>query len=126
MAKKSPAAEELTFEQALERLEQIAQALDDGNLGLDESLRYYEEGVKRLKACHSLLEKAERKIELLSGVDADGNPISQPFDDESTSSLEEKAETRSRRRSAPSTASVRGKTSAGEQEDRLDEPPRLF
>ena len=42
-------------------------------LGLGESLACYEEGVKLLKLCYNLLEQAERKIELLSGVDAEGN-----------------------------------------------------
>ena len=124
MSKNSPPDDELSFEQALARLEQIALSLEDGNLGLDESLQCYEEGVKRLKTCHRLLEQAERKIELLSGVDSEGNPITQPFDDEA-STLEEKAETRSRRRSSSAPRVRKGK-STDDEEDRLDEPPRLF
>jgi exodeoxyribonuclease VII small subunit len=124
MAKNNSAETELSFEQALARLEQIARDLEDGNLGLEESLTCYEEGVKRLKTCHRMLAQAERKIELLSGVDAQGNPITQPFDDEATT-LEEKAEGRSRRRSS-STARVRGEKKTDDTDDRLDEPPRLF
>jgi exodeoxyribonuclease VII small subunit len=44
-----------------------------------------------------VLQKAQRKIELVTGVDAEGNPISVPLDD-SDRSLEEKAKTPSRRR----------------------------
>jgi exodeoxyribonuclease VII small subunit len=53
-----------------------------------------------LKQCFGLLEGAERKIELLSGLDAAGNPVAVPFDDESSLARDEKKETRSRRRSA--------------------------
>ena len=42
--------------------------------GLNESLERYEEGVKLLRQSYELLQRAERRIELLSGVDAEGNP----------------------------------------------------
>ena len=105
MAKKkadpsSPEPEELSFEQSLEKLEQIVRELEDGQLGLSESLERYEEGVKHLRLCYRLLETAERKIELLSGIDAQGNPITEPFDDAELS-LDEKAAARSQRRSHP-------------------------
>ena len=87
MAKKSTkdeTGEILTFEQSLERLEEIVHLLEEGDLGLGEAIERYEEGVKLLRQSYELLERAERKIELLSGVDADGNPITQPFDDTAT------------------------------------------
>ena len=93
------AAADLSFEQALQRLQAIVQELEQGELGLDKALERYEEGVRLLRRCHDALEKAERKIELLSGVDAEGRPISAPLDDASVP-LEEKARERSRRRSA--------------------------
>ena len=89
-----------TFEQSLERLEDIVHQLEDGQLGLSESLERYEEGVRHLKLCHQALESAERKIELLAGVDADGNPVTEPFDDQDLT-LDEKAASRTRRRSRP-------------------------
>jgi exodeoxyribonuclease VII small subunit len=118
-----------SFEQALQRLEQIVQQLEDGRTDLGASLAGYEEGVKLLRQCHGLLERAERRIELLSGVDADGKPTTQPFDDEATISLEEKAQTRSKRRStkksAPSeVADVGNSATAGP--DSVDEPNTLF
>jgi exodeoxyribonuclease VII small subunit len=73
-----------TFEQSLARLEEIVHQLEEGNLGLEDSLARYEEGMKLLRQAYELLQKAERKIELLSGVDAGGNPITQPFDDTAT------------------------------------------
>jgi exodeoxyribonuclease VII small subunit len=92
------------FEAALERLELIVRDLEDGELGLDQSLERYEEGVKYLKFCHQKLKDTEQKIELLTGVDAEGNPVTVPFDDPA-SSLEEKQEARTKRRSRPTKAS---------------------
>ena len=57
--------------------------------------------MKHLKSCHGLLELAERKIELLSGVDADGNPVTKPFDEQEFASLEERAAARGKRRTQP-------------------------
>ena len=54
--------------------------------------------MQRLKRCHTQLEAAERRIELLSGVDADGNPVTEPFDD--TPSAAESGPSRSKKRSA--------------------------
>jgi len=97
---KSTEAEQPTFEQSLEKLEQVVQQLEEGQLGLSESLQQYEEGVKHLRQCYGALEVAERKIEVLAGVDADGNPITEPFDDAELS-LDEKAASRTQRRSRP-------------------------
>ncbi len=88
-----------TFEEALGQLQAIVQELEEGEIGLDEALAQYEQGVKLLRHCHELLKRAERRIELLTGVDADSNPITTALDDTFTS-LDEKARERSRRRSA--------------------------
>jgi len=101
---KSSAKAPANFEAALEQLEQIVRDLEDGELGLDQSLERYEQGVKHLKFCHQKLKDTEQKIELLTGVDAEGNPVSVPFDD-ATGSLEEKQESRSKRRSRPASES---------------------
>lgn len=88
------------FEESLEELEVLVRRLEDGRLGLSESLECYEQGVKRLKTCYLALEKAERKIELLAGVDSEGNPITEPLDDTELT-LQQKADSRSKRRSQP-------------------------
>jgi exodeoxyribonuclease VII small subunit len=119
MAKKptaDPASEPLSFEDALRRLEEIVEDMEEGQLGLNESLARYEEGVTLLRQSYELLQKAERKIELLSGVDADGNPITKPFDDTATFEQAEPSKTRSRRRSASNT-SEREKPSLFEEDD---------
>jgi len=81
-------AEGPRFEEALERLEAIVHRLEEGELGLDEALKQYEEGVGLLRRSYELLKQAERRIELLSGVDAEGNPIAEPFDDQATFAAE--------------------------------------
>ena len=57
-------------------------------------------GVEEELGARDPLGGAERKIELLSGFDAAGNPVAVPFDDESSAARDEKGEARSRRRSA--------------------------
>jgi exodeoxyribonuclease VII small subunit len=84
----------LSFEQSLKRLEEIVHLLEEGELGLNEALERYEEGVKLLRQSYDLLQRAERRIELLSGVDAEGNPITQPFDDSATANIDEKSKRR--------------------------------
>ncbi len=86
-----------SFEEAVGRLETIVRDLEDGETGLDESLARYEEGVRLLRRCYEMLERAERKIALLSGVDADGNPITTPVA-EGDASGEETSPGRKRRR----------------------------
>jgi exodeoxyribonuclease VII small subunit len=122
--KKSTSREECvgTFEESLVELEKIVAELESGKLGLSDALARYEEGVKHLKGCQRLLEMAERKIELLSGVDADGNPITEPFKDSDDDSLEAKATARAGRRTSVSKPSAR----AGMRDDDIDERPRLF
>lgn len=99
----TPAESPLSFEEAAERLEKVVHELEEGSLGLDESLARFEEGIALLRRCHELLQRAERRIEMLTGVDAQGNPITTPLDDAALS-LDQKAEHRSRRRSAPGAA----------------------
>ena len=97
---------EVDFESAMELLEQIVSDLEGGQLGLNDSLARYEEGVRHLKRCFELLSRAEKRIAILTGVDADGNPVTEPFDDEHDG-LDQKAASRSRRRTAAKPANKR-------------------
>ncbi|MCX5799855.1 MAG: exodeoxyribonuclease VII small subunit [Candidatus Eisenbacteria bacterium] len=54
-----------TFEQALERLEEIVDALERGNVSLEKSVAYFEEGTKLIKECTQRLNGAEAKIQKL-------------------------------------------------------------
>jgi exodeoxyribonuclease VII small subunit len=98
VANKTSTEEPTSFEESLEKLEQVVRQLEDGQLGLSESLAQYEEGVRHLKHCHRALAAAERKIELLTAVDEAGNAKTEPFGDEDLAA-EQKTKSRSSRRS---------------------------
>lgn len=55
----------MTFEAAMERLEEIAQLLESGTEGLDASLKLYEEGVSLIRLCTEKLETAEQSVKIL-------------------------------------------------------------
>lgn len=55
----------LTFEQAYEQLEKIAEKLNSSEVPLDEALKLYEEGIKLSNYCAKALENAKQKIETL-------------------------------------------------------------
>ncbi|HEX4412875.1 MAG TPA: exodeoxyribonuclease VII, partial [Lacipirellulaceae bacterium] len=69
------------------------------------------------------LESAERRIELLSGVDAEGNPITKPFDEGDVETIEGKAASRGARRTSTSKSTSMKITL---RDDDMDDPPRLF
>jgi exodeoxyribonuclease VII small subunit len=70
---------ELTFEQSLTELEKIVDALERGDLGLEEALAHYERGVTLLRRCHQLLERAQRRVSELLGLNESGEPTLRPF-----------------------------------------------
>ena len=53
---------ELSFEEGLEKLEEFVAQLDDGDLSLEESISYYEIGIKLKSHCEKLLKTPELKI----------------------------------------------------------------
>lgn len=55
----------ITFEAAMERLEEITRLLEAGAEGLDESLKLYEEGVSLIRLCTQKLESAEQSVKIL-------------------------------------------------------------
>jgi exodeoxyribonuclease VII small subunit len=58
----------LLFEEALNRLEEIAEQLERGDIKLDEMLKIYEEGSQLINFCSAKLKDAEGKIKKLSGT----------------------------------------------------------
>ncbi|MBC8382588.1 MAG: exodeoxyribonuclease VII small subunit [Candidatus Cloacimonetes bacterium] len=64
---------EIKFEKALERLQEIVEKLEEGNIDIEKSLEFYEEGIGLIKQCSSKLKKIENKIALLNETDDDEN-----------------------------------------------------
>ncbi|WP_078810445.1 exodeoxyribonuclease VII small subunit [Selenihalanaerobacter shriftii] len=64
--------DELSFEDALEELEEIVDKLEVGELGLEESLTEFEEGIKLSKFCSQTLQEVEEKIEIIINNEVDG------------------------------------------------------
>ena len=66
-----PAQEEVTFEEALQRLDAIVHELEEGTLPLDDAIARFEAGLRLLKACRARLDSAELRVrELLAQDDA--------------------------------------------------------
>lgn len=71
----------LTFEQALENLEEIVSAIEAGEIGLEESIAKYAEGIKLIKHCRGVLDAAEKKIQLLTAAEDDTLEVSGELDE---------------------------------------------
>jgi exodeoxyribonuclease VII small subunit len=67
------------FESALQRLEEIVKRLESGDLPLASALELFEEGVTLSRFCHTKLEEAERKVEILVKK-SDGTMERTPFE----------------------------------------------
>lgn len=71
--------ENLKFEKAMEKLEEILSSLEGGNLSLDEALEAYDEALKLVKVCNSRLSDAEARVKMLV-KSSDGTVSDCPFD----------------------------------------------
>ena len=71
---------EKSFEQALGRLEELVRILESGEMGLDDSLLLFEEGVSLVRFCTERLDSAEQTVKILM-KNAEGY-TEEPFDTE--------------------------------------------
>ncbi len=62
-------AEKKSFEQTMEELEQVVEALEAGQIELDQALLLFEKGIKLSKACQKILDQAEQKVTRLTETD---------------------------------------------------------
>ncbi len=69
----------MDFEKKLTRLEEIVAKMESGDLPLEDSLKFFEEGVKLSRECNSQLSQAEQKVKLLLSVDAQGQAVTEDF-----------------------------------------------
>ena len=63
----------LTFEQALAKLEEIVSQIEEGEISLEDSIDKYGEGIKLITQCRTILDSAEKKIQML--VKDSGNTV---------------------------------------------------
>jgi exodeoxyribonuclease VII small subunit len=61
----STSVEELSFEQALDQLDQLVRRMESGDLGLDESIAAYRRGAELARFCQGRLADAEQQIQKL-------------------------------------------------------------
>ncbi len=69
----------MDFEKKLNRLEEIVEKMESGDLALEESLKLFEEGIRLSRECNVQLTDAEQKVKILLGVGADGQPVTRDF-----------------------------------------------
>ena len=73
--------ENKTFEESMQRLEQIVRAMERGDAPLDESLKLFREGTALVERCGKLLDEADLAVKkVVPG--ADGEPALEDFSDE--------------------------------------------
>jgi exodeoxyribonuclease VII small subunit len=77
MAKKQP-----SFEEALKELETLADRIEHGEIGLEESIKQYEQGMKLVAHCRAILTRAEQRIERLQPGAPGDNAPGEPEDNE--------------------------------------------
>lgn len=70
-----------TFEENMQRLEQIVRSLERGDAPLEESLKLFREGTELVESCGRLLDEAELQVKKISTA-ADGSPVEEDFADE--------------------------------------------
>lgn len=76
MSQKNP-----TFEENMQRLEQIVRAMERGEVPLEESLKLFQEGTELVRTCGKLLDEAQLQVKKIA-VAEDGSPVEESFDAE--------------------------------------------
>ena len=74
-------SEKKSFEENIQRLEEIVSALEKGDAKLADSLELFEEGTKLVGLCSAMLDEAELKVVRLQ-KSSDGTPVEHPFVEE--------------------------------------------
>ena len=69
-----------SFEQNMQRLEQIVRAMERGEVSLEESLKLFSEGTELVRSCGKLLDEAELQVKKIV-ASTDGTPVEEAFED---------------------------------------------
>ncbi len=68
-----PGPQKMSYEQAIEELESIIERIEQGQVGLQESLTEYRRGAALLKRCRGILDVAEQQVQRMTAQDAAGD-----------------------------------------------------
>ena len=68
----------MTFEQSMQRLEQIVRAMERGDVPLEESLKLFQEGTELVRSCGKLLDEAQLQVKKIMTA-PDGSPVEENF-----------------------------------------------
>lgn len=69
-----------SFEENMQRLEQIVRSLERGDVALEESLKLFQEGTALVQSCGKLLDEAELQVKKIASA-PDGSPVEEEFVD---------------------------------------------
>ncbi len=69
-----------TFEESMQRLEQIVRAMERGDVPLEESLKLFQEGTELVRSCNQLLDNAQLQVKKIVTA-SDGTPVEEDFSD---------------------------------------------
>ncbi len=122
MSAPSKKPDDVSFEQAMERLEEIVSSMEGERLPLEEMVQSYEEGARLLRVCRERIEAARLRVELITAnLDGTGKAALTPFDPAAATDAGEPSpspatETLSKQRTA-SPAPARRKTTTDDDED---------
>ncbi|MCG8379562.1 MAG: exodeoxyribonuclease VII small subunit [Proteobacteria bacterium] len=72
----------INFEKTLAELESLVETMEQGDLSLEESLKYFERGIELTKSCQKALTEAEQKVKIL--IEKQGNSQLGDFDSDDT------------------------------------------
>ena len=70
-----------TFEENMQRLEQIVRAMERGEVALEESMKLFQEGTELVRTCGKLLDEAQLQVKKITTA-PDGTPVEENFDAE--------------------------------------------
>ncbi len=68
----------MTYEESVKRIEEIVAKMESGKMPLDESIKYFQEGMKLLGECKDMLDKYEKAIKIATG-EVNGELVEEDF-----------------------------------------------
>mgnify|MGYP001485555650 CR=1 FL=1 len=66
---------EVSFEEAMEKLEQIVEKLEEGEVPLEKAITMYQEGMSLSQVCHEKLQKVEKQMDQIMDEDGEMKPL---------------------------------------------------